>query len=252
MTILILEDETLAAEKIEKALLELEPGARIVGCHKSVASAVDWLSNNDHPDLIISDIRLLDGLSFGIFEQVKVDKPVIFTTAYDQYAIRAFDVNSIDYLLKPVQNEKLKAALDKYKNIPKSAPAPDYAELLRQLRGGEQKAFKSRFMIKLGQKIVAIPAEKIAYFFSEHKLSFIVTQDGRKFPTDQPLDELIDVLDPKKFFRANRQFIVTFESIAEIHPYFKGRIKVVLQPKTDEEVVISSDRTPEFKRWLDA
>jgi two-component system response regulator LytT len=126
----------------------------------------------------------------------------------------------------------------------------DFNDVLRQLQSGRPQ-YKSRFMVKLGQKIVAIPAEKIAYFFSENKLSFIVTADGKKFPLDQPLDELVDLLDPARFFRANRQFIITFESIAEIHPYFKGRIKLSLQPKAEDEVVISSERTPEFKKWID-
>jgi two-component system, LytTR family, response regulator LytT len=249
MTVLILEDESLAADNIETCLHEIDATISIVAKIKSIESAVSWFSNNEHPDLIISDIRLLDGLSFEIFQKVKVDKPVIFTTAYDQYAIRAFEVNSIDYLLKPVQTDKLRVSLEKYKGLARNVPL-DFNDVLKQLQSGRPQ-YKSRFMVKLGQKIVAIPAEKIAYFFSENKLSFIVTQDGKKFPIDQPLDELIDLLDPDRFFRANRQFIVTFESIAEIHPYFKGRIKLNLQPKSEEEVVISSERTPEFKKWID-
>lgn len=247
MKVLILEDETLAAEKLEATLMELQPEWQVVSRIKSISSAVEWLESNPHPDLIISDIRLLDGLAFEIFQKVKIDKPVIFTTAYDQYAIRAFEVNSIDYLLKPVQKEKLQTALAKLKKEP---PFPDYNEVLTFIKSNKT-SYKSRFMVRLGQRIVAIPAEKIGYFYSENKLSYIVTLDAKKFPLDQPLDELIDLLDPKRFFRANRQFIVAFDSIAEIHPYFKGRIKIVLQPKSDEEVVISSDRTPEFKKWID-
>lgn len=249
MKVLILEDETLAADKLESTLLEIQPDAQVVSRIKSISSAVEWLQNNPHPDVIISDIRLLDGLCFEIFSQVKVDKPVIFTTAYDQYAIRAFEVNSIDYLLKPVQKEKLQAALAKLQ-LPKDPPFPDYSEVLNFIKS-KQASYKSRFMVRLGQRIVAIPSEKIGYFYSENKLTYIVTLDNKKLPIDQPLDELIDLLDPKRFFRANRQFIVAFDSIAEIHPYFKGRIKIVLQPKSDDEVVISSDRTPEFKRWID-
>lgn len=248
MKVLILEDETLAADKIEATLLELQPDWQVVSRIKSVSSAVEWLESNPHPDLIISDIRLLDGLCFEIFAKVKVGKPVIFTTAYDQYAIRAFEVNSVDYLLKPVQKEKLKTALAKVL-IPKDA-MPDYNEVLNFIKSNKT-SYKSRFMVRLGQRIVAVPSEKIAYFYSESKLTYIVTLDGKKFPLDQPLDELVDLLDPKRFFRANRQFIVAFDSIAEIHPYFKGRIKIVLQPKSDEEIVISSDRTPEFKKWID-
>lgn len=248
MKVLILEDETLAADKIQSMLLEIQPGCQIVSRLKSISSAVEWLQGNPHPDLIISDIRLLDGLCFEIFSQVKVEKPVIFTTAYDQYAIRAFEVNSIDYLLKPVQKEKLESALAKLQT--RESAVPDYSEVLNFIKSNKT-AYKSRFMVRLGQRIVAVPSEKIGYFYSENKLTYIVTMDNKKLPIDQPLDELIDLLDPKRFFRANRQFIVAFDSIAEIHPYFKGRIKIVLQPRSDDEVVISSDRTPEFKKWID-
>ncbi|HZY80471.1 MAG TPA: LytTR family DNA-binding domain-containing protein [Cyclobacteriaceae bacterium] len=249
MKVLILEDETLAAEKLESTLLEIQPDIQVVSRIKSISSAVEWLQSNPHPDLVISDIRLLDGLCFEIFSQVKVEKPVIFTTAYDQYAIRAFEVNSIDYLLKPVQKEKLQAALAKVQ-LPKEPPFPDYNEVLNFIKSNKT-SYKSRFMVRLGQRIVAVPSEKIAYFYSENKLTYIVTLDNKKFPMDQPLDELIDLIDPMRFFRANRQFIVAFDSIAEIHPYFKGRIKIVLQPRSDEEVVISSERTPDFKKWID-
>lgn len=250
MKVLILEDETLAADRLEGMLREIQPNVDIIGRLKSVATSVEWLNANARPDLIVTDIRLLDGLCFDIFSQVKVDSPVIFTTAYDQYAIRAFEVNSVDYLLKPIEREKLEVSLQRVQQR-KAEPAPDYSRVLDLIKNASQPAFKSRFMVRLGQRIVAITTDKIGYFFSESKLTYIVTLDGKKLPIDQPLDELIDILDPKRFFRVNRQFIVAFESIAEIHPYFKGRIKIVLQPKTDEEVVISSDRTPEFKRWID-
>jgi two-component system, LytTR family, response regulator LytT len=249
MTVLLLEDETLAAERLQNMLKDVDAEIRVVAHLKSIESAVEWLQSNAHPDFILSDIRLLDGLCFEIFEQVKVEKPVIFTTAYDQYAIKAFEVNSVDYLLKPIQEEKLKAAITKVKNRNTNAPL-DYQELVKLLRGGKSE-YKTRFMAKLGQKIVAVPVEKIAYFFSENKLTFLVTNDQKRYPLDQPLDELIDVLDPAIFFRVNRQFIITFQSIAEIHPYFKGRVKLQLNPTTTEEVVISSERTPEFKKWID-
>lgn len=250
MKVLILEDETLAADRLEGMLREIQPNVDIIGRLKSVATSVEWLNAKARPDLIVTDIRLLDGLCFDIFSQVKVDSPVIFTTAYDQYAIRAFEVNSVDYLLKPIEREKLEVSLQRVQQR-KAEPAPDYGRVLDLIKNATQPAYKSRFMVRLGQRIVAITTDKIGYFFSESKLTYIVTLDGKKLPIDQPLDELIDILDPKRFFRVNRQFIVAFESIAEIHPYFKGRIKIILQPKTDEEVVISSDRTPEFKRWID-
>jgi two-component system, LytTR family, response regulator LytT len=252
MKVVILEDETLAADKLETALKEIDSSVEVLARIKSVASATEWFNNNPHPELIFSDIQLLDGLSFELFAQVKIENPVIFTTAFDQYAIKAFEVNSLDYLLKPISKEKLEGALSKFKNRQAKtlSPAVDYKELAKFLKG-DQAEYKIRFMIRLGQKIVAIPIEKIAYFFSENKLTYIFTKDGKKYPADQPLDELVDLLDPRVFFRANRQFIITFESIAEIHPYFKGRIKLVLAPITSEEVVVSSERSPEFKKWID-
>jgi two-component system response regulator LytT len=252
MKVVILEDETLAADKLENALKDLDQTIQVVARLKSVDTAVTWFKNNAHPDLVFSDIQLLDGLSFDLFTQVNIEKPVIFTTAYDQYAIKAFEVNSLDYLLKPISSEKLESSLRKFKNKTgkTSLPVVDYRELAKFIKG-DQTEYKSRFMIRLGQKIIAIPTEKIAYFFSENKLTYIFTKDGKKYPADQPLDELVDLLDPRIFFRANRQFIITFESIGEIHPYFKGRIKLVLTPTTTEEVVISSERSPEFKKWID-
>ena len=252
MKVLILEDEKLASDKLKNTLHEIDPTIDVISVLQSVSSASEWLQANPRPDLILSDIRLLDGLSFEIFQQIKIDTPVIFTTAYDQYAIKAFDVNSIDYLLKPVQKEKLEAAITKFKNrvAAPAAPSFDFQQVLNALKG-KSPEYKSRFMVRLGQKIIALPAEKIAYFFSENKLTYIVSKEGKKYPTDQTLEELADLLDPKVFFRINRQYIVTFDAIAEMHPYFKGRIKLVLLPKSEEEVVISSERTPEFKKWID-
>ena len=252
MKILILEDEKLAAEKLEDLIRDLDPHCAIVGKLQTVASAVDWFKNNTHPDLVLSDIKLLDGLCFEIFEQVKVEVPVIFTTAYNQFAIKAFEVNSIDYLLKPVQKEKLRTSLEKLRarsRAPVQTP-PDFQEVLRYLSESKP-AYKSRFMVRSGQKIAAIPTARIAYFYSENKLTYIITKDNKRYFHDQPLEELIELLDPRVFFRANRQYIITFEAIAEIHPYFKGRVKLSLNPKEDNEVVISAERTPEFKKWID-
>ncbi|MEO1099201.1 MAG: LytTR family DNA-binding domain-containing protein, partial [Bacteroidota bacterium] len=208
-------------------------------------------SSGDKPDLIISDIRLLDGLSFEIFKQVDYKGAVIFTTAYDQYAIKAFEVNSIDYLLKPVQKEKLKNSLEKFKSLNSAMESPfPYEELVAMIKG-QQQEYKSRFMVRTGNKIVAVPVEKISYFYSQNKLTYIVTHDNKKYPLDQPLEVIDKQLDPKQFFRANRQFIITFESVDEIHPYFKGRVKINLKHQPDEEIIISAEKSPEFKKWLD-
>lgn len=250
MNVLILEDETLASKKIESMLLEINPDIRLVGVLKSVEAAKEWFNENESPDLVLSDIRLLDGLSFELFESIDYQNPVIFTTAYDQYAIKAFEVNSVDYLLKPVQPEKLEKALGKVNNDKPAETNVPYSEIYEMIKS-QQKEFKSRFMIKAGHKILAIPVDKIAYFCSINKLTYIITDDGKKFPCDQTLEVVDGQLDPKVFFRANRKYIVKFEAISEIHPYFKGRIKINLSPEAEDEIVISSERTPEFKKWLD-
>ncbi len=248
MKVLILEDENLAAENIAAMLTEADKDIEIVGSLRSVESATEWLTRNPHPDLIVSDVQLLDGLCFEIFSRVKIDKPVIFTTAFDQYAIRAFEVHSIDYLLKPIQQSKLEQSLKKLKS--RSQPPVKFEEVLSYLKS-QQQEYKSRFMVRIGQRILAIPVENIAYFSSESKLTYIVTSENKRYPFDLPLDEVDQQLDPKIFFRINRQYIVRFSAIAEIHPYFKGRIKLKLNPDQSEEIVVSSERTPEFKKWLD-
>lgn len=250
MNVLILEDETLAGKKIEGLLNEIDPTISVLAVLKSVEAAKEWFEANVAPDLVISDIRLLDGVSFEIFEAIDYKNPVIFTTAYDQYAIKAFEVNSVDYLLKPVQKEKLEKALSKIGQHKSTADTVPYNEILEMIKS-QQVEYKSRFLIKAGQKILAVPVEKIAYFFSLNKLTYIITLDGKKYPCDQTLEVVDQQVDPKIFFRANRKYIVRFSSIAEIHPYFKGRIKINLTPEAEDEIVISSERTPEFKRWLD-
>lgn len=249
MRILIFEDEKLASERLIQVLQQIKPEINVVEAMKSVEAAVLWLQNNEHPELIISDIQLLDGTSFEIFEQVKVNCPVIFTTAYDEYAIKAFDVNAVDYLLKPIQKEKLAKAIEKYEG----QKEPNNAFNLDQIQALIKPApeYKSRFLVKFGQRIKAVPVEKIAYFFSQDKLSYLVTFEGQKLPLDQSLEELDALLNPKNYFRVNRKFIVHFDAVADIHPYFKGRVKLVLDPHIDEDIVVSSEKTPVFKQWLD-
>ena len=248
MKVLILEDETLAGKKVENLLSELDPSMEVIATLKSVESAREWFAEHAHPELILSDIRLLDGLSFELFESIDYKGLVIFTTAYDQYVIKAFEVNSIDYLLKPIQKEKLAKALEK---INANHAQPIAYEQIMELMQSQKREYKSRFMIRAGHKIVAVPVEKIAYFYSENKLTYIMAHDGKKYPCDQTLEIIDQQLDPKVFYRANRKYIVKFEAISEIHPYFKGRVKLELNPPTDDEVVISSEKTPEFKAWLD-
>lgn len=251
MKVLIFEDEKLASDRLIEILKEIRPTIHVVASLKSVEAGVLWLQNNEQPDLILSDIQLLDGTSFDIFSEIEVKCPVIFTTAYDQYAIKAFEVNSVDYLLKPISEDKLKAAVLKVENKNQKAPNNFNIEDLKGLLKNSKPEYKSRFLIKIGQKIRAIPVEKIAYFFTKDKMTYIVTFENQKLPMDHTLEEIDGMLDPKFFFRINRKFIVHFDAVKDIHPYFKGRIKLSLSPEIDEEIIISTEKTPSFKRWLD-
>lgn len=251
MNVLLIEDEPLAAERLEKLLHEIRPQLKVAEVLQSVKQAVLWLDSHPMPDLIFSDIRLRDGLSFAIFRRVEINCPVIFTTAYDQYAIEAFEVNSIDYLLKPVTRKALENSFRKVQQM-QSAFDKNARQNIRQAAQqlGQQGGYKSRFLVKVGQRIRAVKTEEIAYFFSEDKVSFLQTHAAQKFPVDYTLDAVAEMLDPQLFFRANRQFLVHIEAVHEVHPYFKGRVKLSLQPDPETDVVVSSEKTPAFKVWL--
>ena len=254
MKVVIIEDEALAAEKLAKMLHTYDPELQVEARLGSVEGAVEWLQNNPAPDLLFVDIHLEDGLCFEIFKEVEVKAPVIFTTAYDQYAIKAFQVNSIDYLLKPVQYEKLANSLNKLKSLQENlqpTTPPLRLEELAKLMNATASSYKSRFLVKSGARIRAVKIDEIAYFFVDQKLNLLVTRDGQKYPVDYTLDDLMNLLDPDLFFRVNRQLIVHIDAAMEIHPHFKGRLRLELDPPIDAEVVISSERTPAFKAWLD-
>lgn len=252
MRILIIEDEIPAAERLQRLLMEHE-NIVVLGILSSVESTVTWLNENPHPDMMFMDIHLADGLSFDIFKQVAVKCPVIFCTAYDEYALDAFQFNSIDYLLKPVKSDNLAKSLDKIKTIRQSFTAAtdplkmtDLVDLLKK----KDTAYKSRFMVKMGAKIKTVKVGDIAYFNSSNKLTLLVTKEGENYPVDYALDELMTILDPALFFHVNRKLIIHIDAAKEIHPYFKGRLKLELQPQLDEEVIISNQKTPAFKDWL--
>lgn len=252
MKVLIFEDETLAADRLKRLLLEIQPDAEVLEVVKSIKKGISWLQNNPEPDLILSDIQLLDGVSFDIYKAHPIGCPVIFTTAYDQYALQAFEVNSIDYLLKPIQQEKLQAALQKV-NSTNEKPIISSQDLDALMEMIEQRKtrFKSRFLVKLGQKIRSVAVNQILYFYTEDKLTFLVTSQGDKFPVDHSLEELESLLDPDHFFRINRKYTVAVEAIKDIHPYFKGRVKIDLHNSSDDDIVVSSEKTPILKAWLD-
>jgi two-component system response regulator LytT len=255
MQILIVEDEELAVKKLHKTLLAIDSTITVVASTDSIASSVEWLENNTSPDLILMDIELLDGQSFEIFNQVEVKTPVIFTTSYDEYALKAFKVNSVDYLLKPVQKEDLAAALEKYKKlfgstIPQS-PSINMENLVKEIQQKLQpKEYRKRFLVKNGQRLVSVEMHEIAYFYSDGRLNFFKTYDNKKFVVDYTMDELEDMLDPEKYFRISRSFYVAINSVDQIHDYFGNRLLLQLKPTVDKESVVSREKVSEFKKWM--
>lgn len=251
MKVLIIEDENAAARRLEKLLREVAPETVVLQQLDSVEASVLWLEQNPHPELIFLDIHLADGASFDIFEHIRINCPVIFTTAYDEYALQAFKVNAVDYLLKPIKSNELSAALDKYRKIFKPAQIPDYGNLLETLRVQQDSSYMKRMLIRFGQSLKLIDVSDAAYFYTKDKITFLITRSGgKRYPVDYPLDKLERILDDKVFFRINRQFIVNVEAIKEMHPYSKSRVKVDLDPPTDLETIVSTERASEFKRWL--
>jgi DNA-binding LytR/AlgR family response regulator len=250
MKAIIVEDEQFAARRLEAMIKEYDPAIRIEARLESVADSVEWLRNNAHPDLIFLDIHLEDGLSFSIFDQVKVNVPIIFTTAFDEYAIKAFKLRSIDYLLKPIVQTDLNRAIDKYREWGEKKQAFDIGEL-RSLMQNDAKQYRERFSAVVGQKLKSIDLKEIAYFFSNSGITFIATTQGNQYSIDQSLDNLLEELDPKLFFRINRQYLVGMQSLANIHIFPKSRLKLELKPPVKDDVFVSIDRVTEFKKWID-
>ena len=252
MKVLIIEDEAPAFRRLQKVLEELDPEIEIVDVIDTVSESVKWIRNHELPDLFFMDIQLSDGLSFEIFEQVKVSKPVIFTTAFDEYMLKAFKVNSIDYLLKPIRKEDLAMSLQKYKEMQitfADGNGLDINELIKGIRLDDKK-FKSRFLVKQGDKMIVVEAGAIAYFQLKHGVVHLVTHENKKYLMDQTLDELHQNLDTDKFYRANRQFIVNFSSVKVVHRYHKGKLLLELKPTSEEEIVVSAEKASDFKGWL--
>ena len=249
MKTIIIEDENLTAKRLEGLLHKYDSAITVEAILPSVQDAVKWFDSHPEPELIFMDIHLEDDLAFKIFEQVRIAAPVIFTTAYDEYMIQAFKVNSIDYLLKPINESELVQAIEKYKRLKHQFTQPNLETLLKSL-GNKEPEYKSRFMITIGTKIKSIETTEIAYFYSEEKLTFMVTKEGQNLPIDFSLDKLTSLVNPKDYFRISRQFLVGFHSIQNVHTYIKGKLKLDLQPKTKLEVMVSGDRMTDFKEWL--
>lgn len=248
MQVLIVEDEKYARISLQNLLLDLEPGICIAAMLDSVTATVEWLSKNS-VDIIFLDIHLGDALCFDIFTKIHIKTPIIFTTAYDQYAINAFKVNSIDYLLKPIDKEELRSALGKYHML--KYPQHGNIEILRKslLEKGD-KSYQKRFIVKKGEKIASVKTEDIAYFEGEDRYVFLAKLDGSKYFVEYKLSELESLLDPDVFFRFNRSFIGHIDAIKEMTSVSKSRVKVTLEPQPKRPIIVSSENTRLFKQWL--
>lgn len=250
MDILIIEDEALAADKLEKMLKDIKQDANIVAKISSVKDSIKWLMNNK-VDLIFIDIQLSDGVSFKIFDQLDIKTPLIFTTAYDKYAVRAFKLNSISYLLKPIRQQDLIESLDKYEKL-KSAFSIDFEKLIAAYTGKKKETPKKRFLISVGEILKKIESDDIAYFYAMEKNVFCKTFDNKTHPVDYSLDKLETLLDPETFFRINRKYIVNIEAIKTMVSWSRSRIKLELIPEIykNEDAVVSISRSSDFKEWM--
>lgn len=246
MKVIIIEDEKPAAQKLQKAIMKADGEIEISAVLNSIQEATDWFKGNPMPDLIFMDIELTDGLCFSLFEKVNIPCPVIFTTAYDEYWQEAFEYNSIDYLLKPVKEEKLEAALAKYDMLKKY-----FAQNLQQLiQHTNQTGYKKRFLVKRGIDYVSLRVEDIAYFYAAYKLVCMIDNRGQKFILDQSLADIEKSVDPSLFYRVNRKYLVNMSAIKRIKSYPKSKLQLELEPTITEDIIISQENVTSFKDWM--
>ncbi|MFT6319477.1 MAG: DNA-binding LytR/AlgR family response regulator [Granulosicoccus sp.] len=252
MKILIIEDEIRAAQQLQIMLKNNYPNFTILDTLESVEDSVAWLNNNTPPNLILMDIQLADGLSFEIFQQVNIEVPVIFTTAYDQYSIKAFKVNSVDYLLKPIQENELKSAIEKYQRLytQNTSSNIDTNTLEKLITNLVAEPARKRFMVKNGGAMTFVSMEEVAYFYSEDGISFLVKKNNKRYILEMTLDAIEKDISRSNFFRINRSQIVGIESVEKIHPYFNHRLKLDISGNSKLEFVVSRNRTSEFKAWV--
>lgn len=251
MRVLIVEDESMAARRLSQLLQKSQPDIEILTTLDSVKRAVKWLGENE-ADLLFFDIQLADGLSFEIFEQVEVNAPIIFTTAFDEYAIKAFKLNSIDYLLKPIDPEELDQALLKYKRQFEKQESPLLnMALIEQAMQMMTKKYKERFVVKIGEHIHTLPVTDTAYFFSQEKATYLQTQEKNRFIIDYTLEQVEQLVDPQRFFRINRKYLVSLEAVKGIVTYSNSRLRLILNHSDDMDAIVSRDKVNDFKKWLD-
>ncbi|MBS1690463.1 MAG: response regulator transcription factor [Bacteroidetes bacterium] len=246
MNIVIIEDEQPARERLEALLNEIVPAANLLANHDSVQSAWKWFSENPMPDLVLLDVQLADGTAFDLLKLIKISCPIIFTTAFNKYAIEAFKSTSIDYLLKPVKKAELEKAFQKLNTLQHIFNQPEQLQVKLQQAGN----YKRRFIVRFGDNLKTLPVENIAYCYTENRTSFAKTFDGHKYPLDYTLDALEKMMDPLDFFRINRQYLISVKSIAEMKVFNKARVIVKLTPEAKEIPVVSTERAADFKLWL--
>lgn len=260
MKTIIIEDEYLAADHLQQ-LLRQHPAVEVVAVLTSVREAVHWLTSHPAPELIFADIQLSDGLSFEVFEAVAVRSPIVFTTSFNEYALQSFTLLSLDYLLKPIQARDVTRALDKHaywrtQATPQQQVQEGEAQLAKVQQLLEQftptqPRYRQRFLVENGEQLLPVPVADIAYYFTQHEVVYLVRHDGRKFPLEHKLEALESLLDPAAFFRLNRQYLASPKAIDKIYPYFGSKLKIELLPPQREEVLVSRDRAPLLKRWLE-
>lgn len=250
--VLIIEDEKPAASRLQRLLMECDPTLKIAGHCESIRSSLNWLNKNEPPDLIMLDIHLADGISFEIFKEIDISSHIIFTTAYDEYAIKAFDLNSIGYLLKPIQKDKLQKSLEKFYKAKQDRTQMSSSALL-SIIGNLNQNYKKRFLVNAGEKIRPILTSNISYFYSMEKNTFLCSKDDRHYLLEYALDKLEEMVNPEEFFRINRQFLVHISCLNKIVILSKSRIKVGIlpAPPMKEDIYVSNARASSFRRWLD-
>lgn len=249
MKAVIVEDEVISAQNLERIIDSIDKDIKIVAVLQSVEECVEWFSDNKHPDVVFMDIHLADGDSFAIFEEVEISCPIIFTTAYDEYALKAFDVNSIDYILKPISKACLEKALNKLEQVVFKDNNSDLVDQIVQSINKTRKSYKKHFLIPFRDKLTPLPVEDIAYIYSENKSAKIVCFDKSEHMIDTSLDDILRQLDPASFFRANRQYIISHHSVSDLSVWFGGKLAVNLSVPTQERIIVSRAKNNEFKEW---
>jgi two-component system response regulator LytT len=256
MQVLIIENEWLGAQALVQLLAQTDPAIEVLAIKDSIRSAAAWLTAHPPPHLIFMDIELADGQCFELFQEVDIQSPVIFTTSYDEHALQAFQYNGIDYLLKPIAAEALQRSLHKVRQLTlqlsgKARLLPDWEALVRQLSTHRPAvAYRERFLVKQGQRLVSVSLTDTAYFYSKGKVTFLKAVDGKEYYLDYSLDQLLPLLPPQNFYRLNRQVIASHASIAQVHSWINGKLKVDLLPIMEEEVVVSREKAKDFRQWM--